>query len=126
MDDIEENEDVSFIWTPNNQFVLEKNDEKFEPVCVQEPEYEQNQGLVPEKTTKNTQKPDDEKLKHQKSVKFTDSEDEWITTLMIAMGTKNAAEAVRWCVRKVQDEYGEEVKKIAKKKARIAAQWGDF
>ncbi len=67
--------------------------------------------------------PKDEKLLHQKSVKFTDTEDEWLSTLMVAMGTKNAAEAVRWCVRKVYEEYGEEVEKIAKKKAKIGAMW---
>jgi len=118
---IEENEDVGFIWQPNTQFnpgnecVLDKTGAKNEQEEVEEPV--QNDTCV--RNERTVVKPDDEKLKHQKSVKLTDSENDFISMLMTAMGTKNAAEAIRRCVREMMKGHEEDVKRIAKRKERI-------
>lgn len=122
---IGDNEDIGFIWKPDSQvrgvndFVLEKTGNEADAVITQEIEPEGNCVTNVPNHTRKVVKPDDEKLKHQRSVKLTDSENDFILMLMIAMGTKNAAEAIRRCVRGMQEEHEEEVMRMAKKKERI-------
>ncbi len=117
--DIEDNEDVGLFWRPDqpaspaNGQVFEKSDNE----QSEEPAY----GPVEVSTPDDTTILDDEKLKHQRAVRLTDLEDDWIATLMLALGTKNAGEAIRWCVKKAYIDYGVDVNEIAQKKAMVGS-----
>lgn len=68
-----------------------------------------------EKKEENT----DEKLKHNRSAKFTDLEIEHLDKIMLAIGTDKVSKALRWCLSKVWEAHGDEIEKIAEEKKKI-------
>ena len=68
-----------------------------------------------EKKEKNT----DEKLKHNRSAKFTDLEIEHLDKIMLAIGTDKVSKALRWCLSKAWETHGDEIEKIAEEKKQI-------
>lgn len=67
-----------------------------------------------EKKEENT----DEKLKHNRSAKFTDLEIEHLDKIMLAIGTDKVSKALRWCLSKAWETHGDEIEKIAEEKRR--------
>jgi hypothetical protein len=61
----------------------------------------------------------DEKLKHNRSAKFTDLEIEQLEKIMLAIGTDKVSKALRWCLSKAWGAHGDEVEKIAEEKKKI-------
>jgi len=61
----------------------------------------------------------DNALKHSRSAKFTDLEIEQLKKIMIAIGTDQHSKALRWCLNKTWDVYGDEIEKIAEEKKKI-------
>lgn len=68
-----------------------------------------------EKKEENT----DEKLKHNRSAKFTDLEIEHLDKIMLAIGTDKVSKALRWCLSKAWETHGDEIEKIAEEKKKI-------
>jgi hypothetical protein len=64
---------------------------------------------------------DNDKLKHNRSAKFTDSEAEQLDKIMLALGTDKVSKALRWCLQKIWETQGEEIEKIAAEKKRIGS-----
>jgi hypothetical protein len=61
----------------------------------------------------------DEKLKHNRSAKFTDLEVEQLEKIMLAIGTDKVSKALRWCLSKAWEVNGDEVERIAEEKKKI-------
>lgn len=76
---------------------------------------------IPEKAQKGEERENDDKLKHNRSAKFTDLEIEQLEKVMIAIGTDKISKALRWCLNKAWEAHGEEVEKIAKQKKEIGS-----
>ena len=76
-------------------------------------------GKVPEKAQKIEE--NDDKLKHNRSAKFTDLEAEQLEKIMIAIGTDKVSKALRWCLNKAWEAHGDEIEKIAKQKKEIGS-----
>jgi hypothetical protein len=66
-----------------------------------------------------SEKKDDEKLKHNRSAKFTDLEVEHLDKIMLAIGTDKVSKALRWCLTKAWEAHGDEIEKIADQKRNI-------
>jgi hypothetical protein len=62
---------------------------------------------------------DNEKLKHNRSAKFTDLEIEHLEKVMLAIGTDKVSKALRWCLSKAWESHGDEIEKIAEQKEKI-------
>jgi hypothetical protein len=78
-------------------------------------------GKVPEKEQKIEENANDDKLKHNRSAKFTDLEAEQLEKIMIAIGTDKVSKALRWCLNKAWEAHGDEIEKIAKQKKEIGS-----
>jgi hypothetical protein len=78
-------------------------------------------GKVPEKAQKIEENANDDKLKHNRSAKFTDLEAEQLEKIMIAIGTDKVSKALRWCLYKAWEAHGEEIEKISKQKKEIGS-----
>ena len=76
---------------------------------------------VPEKAQKIEENANDDKLKHNRSAKFTDLEAEELEKIMIAIGTDKVSKALRWCLNKAWEAHGDEIEKIAKQKKEIGS-----
>jgi hypothetical protein len=76
---------------------------------------------IPEKTQAIEENVNDDKLKHNRSAKFTDLEVEQLEKIMIAIGTDKVSKALRWCLNKAWEAYGDEIEKIAKQKKEIGS-----
>jgi hypothetical protein len=76
---------------------------------------------IPEKTQAIEENVNDDKLKHNRSAKFTDLEVEQLEKIMIAIGTDKVSKALRWCLNKAWEAYGGEIEKIAKQKKEIGS-----
>ena len=76
-------------------------------------------GKVPEKAQTGDENSNDDKLKHNRSAKFTDLEVEQLEKIMIAIGTDKVSKALRWCLNKAWETHGDEIEKIAKQKKDI-------
>lgn len=76
---------------------------------------------VPEKTQTEEENANDDKLKHNRSAKFTDFEVEQLDKIMIAIGTDKVSKALRWCLNKAWETHGDEIEKIAKQKKEIGS-----
>jgi len=61
----------------------------------------------------------DEKPKYSKAAQFSEQEIEYLQQIMIAIGTDQFSKAMRWCVHKTWEVYGEEIKRIAEEKKKI-------
>lgn len=59
------------------------------------------------------------KTKYSKAAQFSDQEIEYLQQIMIAIGTDQFSKAMRWCVHKTWEVYGEEIEKIAEEKKKI-------
>jgi hypothetical protein len=71
-----------------------------------------------ERAEKKEENPD-EKLKHNRSAKFTDLEVEQLEKIMLAIGTDKVSKALRWCLSKAWEAHGDEIEKIAEQKKKI-------
>ncbi len=71
------------------------------------------------KMEKQEQNIDDEKLKHNRSAKFTDLDIEHLEKIMLAIGTDKVSKALRWCLNKAWEAQGDEIEKIAEQKKKI-------
>lgn len=60
-----------------------------------------------------------EKLKHNRSAKFTDLEVEQLEKIMLAIGTDKVSKALRWCLSKAWETHGDDVERIAEEKKKI-------
>lgn len=60
-----------------------------------------------------------EKLKHNKNVKLSDSDNLKLENIMIALGTDNPAKAFRWIINKVTEDYEKEIEEIVEEKKKI-------
>ena len=78
-------------------------------------------GKVPEKAQTGDENSNDDKLKHNRSAKFTDLEVEQLEKIMIAIGTDKVSKALRWCLNKAWEAHGDEIEKIAKQKKEIGS-----
>ena len=78
-------------------------------------------GKIPKKTRTGEENKDDDKLKHNRSAKFTDLEIEQLEKIMIAIGTDKVSKALRWCLNKAWEAHGDEIEKIAKQKKEIGS-----
>jgi hypothetical protein len=78
-------------------------------------------GKVPEKVQQIEENANDDKLKHNRSAKFTDLEAEQLEKIMIAIGTDKVSKALRWCLNKAWEARGDEIEKIAKQKKEIGS-----
>ena len=76
---------------------------------------------TPESKKAEAEKGDNDKLKHNRSAKFTDSEVEQLDKIMLALGTDKVSKALRWCLHKVWETQGEEIEKIAQEKKKIGS-----
>ena len=74
---------------------------------------------VVEKAEKKDGNADNEKLKHNRSAKFTDLEVEHLDKIMLAIGTDKVSKALRWCLNKAWEAHGDEIEKIAEQKKKI-------
>ncbi len=61
----------------------------------------------------------EEKLKHNRSAKFTDLEVEQLEKIMLAIGTDKVSKALRWCLSKAWETHGDDVERIAEEKKKI-------
>ena len=78
-------------------------------------------GKIPKKMQTGEENKDDDKLKHNRSAKFTDLEVEQLEKIMIAIGTDKVSKALRWCLNKTWEAHGDEIEKIAKQKKEIGS-----
>jgi hypothetical protein len=78
-------------------------------------------GKIPEKVQTIEENTNDDKLKHNRSAKFTDLEVEQLDKIMIAIGTDKVSKALRWCLNKAWEAHGDEIEKIAKRKKEIGS-----
>jgi len=78
-------------------------------------------GKIPEKVQTIDENTNDDKLKHNRSAKFTDLEVEQLDKIMIAIGTDKVSKAIRWCLNKAWEAHGDEIEKIAKQKKEIGS-----
>jgi hypothetical protein len=78
-------------------------------------------GKVLEKEQTIEENANDDKLKHNRSAKFTDLEVEQLDKIMIAIGTDKVSKALRWCLNKAWEAHGDEIEKIAKQKKEIGS-----
>jgi hypothetical protein len=62
---------------------------------------------------------DNEKLKHNRSAKFTDLEVEQLEKIMLAIGTDKVSKALRWCLSKAWETHRDEIEKMAEEKKKI-------
>lgn len=76
---------------------------------------------IPEKIKNKEENANDDKLKHNRSAKFTDLEIEQLEKIMIAIGTDKVSKALRWCLNKAWGAHGDEIEKIAKQKKEIGS-----
>ena len=74
---------------------------------------------VVDKMEKQEENTDKEKLKHNRSAKFTDLEVEHLEKIMLAIGTDKVSKALRWCLSKAWEAHGNEIEKIAEEKKKI-------
>lgn len=106
---IDENDNIGALLG-QQQTQVEKSTEKLEktPAVIEKGKME--------KQEENT---DNEKLKHNRSAKFTDLEVEHLEKIMLAIGTDKVSKALRWCLSKVWETHGDEIEKIAEQKTKI-------
>ena len=76
---------------------------------------------MPEKAQTIEENANEDKLKHNRSAKFTDLEVEQLEEIMIAIGTDKVSKALRWCLNKAWEAHGDEVERIAKQKKEIGS-----
>lgn len=76
-------------------------------------------GIAKKPTSGESKNTTDGALKHNRSAKFSDPEIEKLDKIMVAIGTDQFSKAMRWCVHKTWEVYGEEIKRIAEEKKRI-------
>lgn len=69
--------------------------------------------------SKNVKSITEEKPRHIKSAKFTDSEVEKLQQIMKAIDTDNISKAIRWCVNTAWDSNKDEIEKIVGEKKKI-------
>jgi hypothetical protein len=74
---------------------------------------------IVEKVEKQEENINKEKLKHNRSAKFTDLEVEHLEKIMLAIGTDKVSKALRWCLSKAWEAHGNEIEKIAEEKKKI-------
>ena len=78
-------------------------------------------GNVLEKAQKIEENANEDKLKHNRSAKFTDLEAEQLEKIMIAIGTDKVSKALRWCLNKAWEAHGDEIENVANKKKEIGS-----
>lgn len=94
-----------------NTHILENNDSD---VSTQdETPVEQNQIEI-KKSKKEIAK--DEKLIHSKTVKFTETENNYLQDLKDVLNTDKDTKAIRYCVDLIIEYHGDEINALAKKK----------
>lgn len=109
---IDENDNIgALLGQPQKQ--VEENTEN------QEETHRVVEKLETRKTKKQEEKLDNEKLKHNRSAKFTDLEIEHLEKIMLAIGTDQVSKALRWCLSKAWEAHRDEIEKIAEEKKKI-------
>jgi hypothetical protein len=76
-------------------------------------------GIAKKSTSNESKTTTDGTLKYNRSAKFSDQEIEQLDKIMIAIGTDQFSKAMRWCVNKTWEVYGDEIEKIAEQKKKI-------
>ena len=104
---IDENDNIGALLG-QQQTQVEKNTENREETSA-----------VVGKMEKQEENIDDEKLKHNRSAKFTDLDIEHLEKIMLAIGTDKVSKALRWCLDKAWETHGNEIEKIAEQKKKI-------
>lgn len=61
----------------------------------------------------------DDRLKNYRSAKYSDAEIERIEMIKQAIATDNDSKALRWCLEKVWDMYGEQIERVAQMRSQI-------
>jgi hypothetical protein len=59
------------------------------------------------------------KMKHNRSAKYTDEEDELLKKMMVAYGTDQVSKVLRWMLHKTWEQYGDQIEEIYEKKRKI-------
>ena len=109
---------------------IDENDNIGALLGQQQTQVEKNTASQEEKSTiagimangkigKQEENTDKEKLKHNRSAKFTDLEVEHLEKIMLAIGTDKVSKALRWCLSKAWEAHGNEIEKIAEEKKKI-------
>lgn len=110
---------------------IDENDNIGALLGQQQPQIEKNVASLEEtpavvgekvkvKVRKQEKNINNEKLKHNRSAKFTDLEVEQLEKIMLAIGTDKVSKALRWCLSKTWEAYGDEIERIAEEKKRIS------
>lgn len=104
---------------------IDENDNIGALLGQQQPQVEKNTAnqeetsLVIGKKEKQEENTDSEKLKHNRSAKFTDLEVEQLEKIMLAIGTDKVSKALRWCLSKAWEAHRNEIEKIAEERKKI-------
>lgn len=109
---IDENDNIGALLG-QQQMQIEKNTENREEIPAAVGKTEKG------KMGKQEVNTGDEKLKHNRSAKFTDLEVEQLDKIMLAIGTDKVSKALRWCLSKAWEVNGDEVERIAEEKKKI-------
>jgi hypothetical protein len=109
---IDENDNIGALLG-QQQMQIEKNAENREEIPVAVGKTDKG------KMGKQEENTGDEKLKHNRSAKFTDLEVEQLDKIMLAIGTDKVSKALRWCLSKAWEVNGDEVERIAEEKKKI-------
>lgn len=109
---IDENDNIGALLG-QQQMQIEKNTENREEIPAAVGKTEKG------KMGKQEGNTGDEKLKHNRSAKFTDLEVEQLEKIMLAIGTDKVSKALRWCLSKAWEVNGDEVERIAEEKKKI-------
>lgn len=99
-----------------NEFVLEKNGDDNE-CCIPDDTQDEQTQIETKKSKKEVIK--DELLIYSKTVKFTETENNYLQDLKLVLNTDRDTKVIRWCVGEVIKAYGEDIKAMAKKKRKI-------
>ena len=136
--EINDNDNIGMFWsrnkkqTPqivddesNNEYVLEKNGDDFDEQAYEDTEHEQIDEVIPEEPIKKektkviwSSDKNEKTLKYSKTAKVSEEENEQLEYIKDAYGLNDAG-ALKWCLKRVWETQGEEVKSIAKKIRRI-------
>lgn len=80
---------------------------------------ENNENEITDAQSGDDPKRKDERLKNYRSAKYSDAEIERIEMIKQAIATDNDSKALRWCLEKVWDMYGEQIEKVAQMRSQI-------
>jgi hypothetical protein len=71
-------------------------------------------GLInaPVQTEESPEKSEEDKPKHTRSAKFSDSELKQLDKIMVALGTDQVTKALKWCFKRSWEVDGDKIEKL--------------